>query len=494
MTEIKDTKLIRDALGSPVPQYLKEDLENYVVKTVDGSTVTRGDIDFSKTKLLRDKLGSPIPQLWDTVNNKWVVDTGRSSEGGLVKWENIHDKPLEFVPKAHTHKISEISGLQEKLDEIWVAMGVELPEHEPEEPSVEYLYGLTNYSNISYQGAIGGLNVGSEYSTSEDILIHGVQVKFGEIGNTYIAIGDNLSNVLVTKSFTVDNVDSPVEVIFDTPVPISAHSYFIVYSDGKNGASTVGTYIVSSPLAFSRSTYVGNDSPSSVPTLQDRSTPWFFVPMFSLRKEVEPPIEGTSPPTLAGYEYPELNGKKWVHTNVGTGYIAVANDNSSEFYISNSNVVCNGDLVYYHYEPLSASLPFFSTGGANEAIGISSSIVKSNTKIYADATLAVVFREADGGGDTEVLFPELIGKDWIHSVDGSDKWYAISEKGLNKFYIGGEWIRSHDSTFSMYKDIGEANLVLYIASATGPFTHRSKFISANVDIYTDNSFTELWHP
>ena len=128
-----EEKLIRDALGSPVPQYLNLDLQMFAVQTLDGSTVTAGDMDFSKTKLLRDKLGSVIPQVWDAGNHKWTVVTsngGSSGEISPVTWESIQDKPVEFMPNTHTHNISEISGLQEKLDELWAAIGME-PEPEP---------------------------------------------------------------------------------------------------------------------------------------------------------------------------------------------------------------------------------------------------------------------------------------------------------------------------------------------------------------------------
>lgn len=75
-SDIMTEKLIRDALGSPIPQYFNLDLQMFAVETIDGSVVT--DIDFSKIKLLRDHLGSPIPQLWDTTNNKWVMDTSQA--------------------------------------------------------------------------------------------------------------------------------------------------------------------------------------------------------------------------------------------------------------------------------------------------------------------------------------------------------------------------------------------------------------------------------
>lgn len=69
-----EEKMIRDALGSPVPQYFNLDLQMFAVRTVDGTLAT--GIDFSKTKMLRDKYGSPIPsQLWDKTNSKWVLGT-----------------------------------------------------------------------------------------------------------------------------------------------------------------------------------------------------------------------------------------------------------------------------------------------------------------------------------------------------------------------------------------------------------------------------------
>lgn len=80
MTEFKDEKLIRDALGSPIPQYFNVDSQAFAAKTENGSV---SEVDFSKTKLLRDKLGSPIPQLWDVTSGKWVRDTGLG--GGKVE-------------------------------------------------------------------------------------------------------------------------------------------------------------------------------------------------------------------------------------------------------------------------------------------------------------------------------------------------------------------------------------------------------------------------
>ena len=151
-------KLIRDKMGNPVPQFFNEDLEDFAVKTVDGSVVTRGDVDFGRTRLLRDKLGSPIPQLWDNVNNKWVVDTGHGSggESGPVSWDSIQNKPTIF-PSI----ISEVEGLQEKLNEIWGVInslggegGEPIPNEFPELFNGEYITGryLIDSSDIFYSG------------------------------------------------------------------------------------------------------------------------------------------------------------------------------------------------------------------------------------------------------------------------------------------------------------------------------------------------------
>ena len=113
-----EEKLIRDALGSPVPQHYNEELDMFTVNTLDGSTVTNGVIDFSQTKLLRDRLGSVIPQVWDTQNQKWVVVTtqnaGGGGEGGPVTWEGIQGKPTTFPST-----IAQIEGLQDELDTVF---------------------------------------------------------------------------------------------------------------------------------------------------------------------------------------------------------------------------------------------------------------------------------------------------------------------------------------------------------------------------------------
>lgn len=41
----------------------------------------------------------------------------KADEAGSVSWDNIKDKPVQYNPEPHTHPISQIEGLQEKINE-----------------------------------------------------------------------------------------------------------------------------------------------------------------------------------------------------------------------------------------------------------------------------------------------------------------------------------------------------------------------------------------
>lgn len=71
-------KLVRDALGSDVPQTVDGN-GNITVRATGDTT----GVDFGKTKLLRDALGSPLPnQIYDVDAKKWVIDESGGSGGG----------------------------------------------------------------------------------------------------------------------------------------------------------------------------------------------------------------------------------------------------------------------------------------------------------------------------------------------------------------------------------------------------------------------------
>ncbi|KOS60907.1 hypothetical protein FJQ98_20425 [Lysinibacillus agricola] len=76
MTKINQEKLIRDALGSPIPSQGWDDVKEVFI--VPGGE----DIDFTKKKLIRDAVGAVIPQYWD--GEKFVPQTtsGGSGEQG----------------------------------------------------------------------------------------------------------------------------------------------------------------------------------------------------------------------------------------------------------------------------------------------------------------------------------------------------------------------------------------------------------------------------
>ncbi|CEG23121.1 hypothetical protein BN1080_02065 [Planococcus massiliensis] len=104
MAEINESKLIRDALGSPIPQYWDEESEVYIANTVDGSEI---DVDFSKKKLLRDKLGSPIPQqAWDPAAGKFVPGGPSTGVAGV---QSINGKTGAISGIAEEKDLQEVS-------------------------------------------------------------------------------------------------------------------------------------------------------------------------------------------------------------------------------------------------------------------------------------------------------------------------------------------------------------------------------------------------
>lgn len=44
---------------------------------------------------------------------------GGGGEGGPVTWANIQNKPTEFAPTAHSHSITDVEGLEDRLDEVF---------------------------------------------------------------------------------------------------------------------------------------------------------------------------------------------------------------------------------------------------------------------------------------------------------------------------------------------------------------------------------------
>ncbi|MFC9540799.1 polysaccharide deacetylase family protein [Lysinibacillus sp. NPDC056959] len=59
MTKFNQEKLIRDALGSPIPsQYWDDVKQTFIIPGGEG-------VDFTKKKLIRDAVGAVIPQYWD---------------------------------------------------------------------------------------------------------------------------------------------------------------------------------------------------------------------------------------------------------------------------------------------------------------------------------------------------------------------------------------------------------------------------------------------
>lgn len=315
-------KMIRDALGSPVPQVYSEELEDYVVVTLDGSVVSRGDINFNRTKLLRDLLGSVIPQLWDPVNNKWVVDTGQgrggsgNGESGPVDWVDITNKPNEFTPIDHTHEIADIDGLEEELEKVFtqVSSGKSLLETAinskgttvtkateiatfselemgilaikvgsggaaPEPiliPGAINFTDLTNTSNIAFA-------LGTEFIANTAMKIHGVLLVVPFTGATQVGLATSSGKELKTKQVQIV-VPGIVEVLFDTPIIAGEHQELIVYYDTTEVGYcrlASGTYSVNANIVLVSA--MMNQSVRAVPNILDGGGASFrgVFPIFS---------------------------------------------------------------------------------------------------------------------------------------------------------------------------------------------------------------------
>ncbi|MFJ8100227.1 hypothetical protein [Lysinibacillus sp. NPDC096212] len=73
MTKFNQEKLIRDALGSPIPSQGWDNVKQvFVVPGGEG-------VDFTKKKLIRDAVGAVIPQYWD--GEKFIPRTSSSGSG-----------------------------------------------------------------------------------------------------------------------------------------------------------------------------------------------------------------------------------------------------------------------------------------------------------------------------------------------------------------------------------------------------------------------------
>lgn len=116
MNNIAKKKLIRDATGSPIPQFYDEEQGIFVPAT--NSTGDASSVDFTKKKLIRDALGGVISQYFDVLQNKFVPSTSEGGGGGgSGDWNDIINKPTTFPPSPHTHVIGNVEGLQSELDD-----------------------------------------------------------------------------------------------------------------------------------------------------------------------------------------------------------------------------------------------------------------------------------------------------------------------------------------------------------------------------------------
>lgn len=93
-------KLIRDVLGSPIPQHFSEESGIFIANT-NGTGDATG-VDFTKLKLIRDALGSVIPQYYDVVEEKFKPVTSENTGGGGASGVPIGAIVYENINQPHT--------------------------------------------------------------------------------------------------------------------------------------------------------------------------------------------------------------------------------------------------------------------------------------------------------------------------------------------------------------------------------------------------------
>ena len=99
-----DEKLIRDSLGSPVPQKLNDDGTYSAMANGDASNV-----DFSKKKMLRDRLGGVLPQQY------YDVEKGRFVPGTVGGGSGVSEEDLLNLSEEVDRKIEQATTQLEDL-------------------------------------------------------------------------------------------------------------------------------------------------------------------------------------------------------------------------------------------------------------------------------------------------------------------------------------------------------------------------------------------
>src|SRR5690606_4427259 len=93
-------------------------------ETVDLTTVAPVSAS-GGTPIIRGPAGEGVPDYEGVEDGKVLVlvdgepawgDAPGGGGGGPVSWDDVGDKPSTFPPEAHTHTVSDVTGLQSALD------------------------------------------------------------------------------------------------------------------------------------------------------------------------------------------------------------------------------------------------------------------------------------------------------------------------------------------------------------------------------------------
>ncbi|WP_153062602.1 hypothetical protein, partial [Metasolibacillus meyeri] len=159
---INNKKLIRDALGSPIPQIYDEGKGIFIAST--GGTGDASSIDFTKIKLIRDALGGVIPQYFDMIQSKFVPVTIEGGGGGGQgkdgsKWFFGENEPDNGGGADGDYYLQSNGNVWNKQSSVWVFTGINLQGDDADLTELEHIVTAHLDKDVYTANGVHGLKI-----------------------------------------------------------------------------------------------------------------------------------------------------------------------------------------------------------------------------------------------------------------------------------------------------------------------------------------------
>lgn len=200
---IKKKKLIRDALGSPIPQYYNEEQGIFVPAT--NGTGDASSVDFTKIKLIRDALDGVIPQYFDVLQKKFVPSTNEGGGGGEQgppgkdgsQWLFGADIPDDGGGIDGDYYLQSDGNVWNKQNNVWVFTGINLKGPQGDETDITNLeQAITDLDNEVTAHLDNDNTDAHEISN-----IRGLQAALNNKSDRRATIGGNVDPNIALESF-----------------------------------------------------------------------------------------------------------------------------------------------------------------------------------------------------------------------------------------------------------------------------------------------------